>query len=122
YLVIHRIDLHDILLGACHAMPSIELISDTRVSEVEEKNDGVVALTADGRSVHGSGLVAADGLNSDIRAMLHRNDRPRPSGYVAHRTIAPTEKLPKGILRREVVLWGGPGFRIVGYPRRPDRF
>ena len=58
YLVIHRIDLHDILLSACRATPSIELISDARVSEVVESNDGVVALTVDGRSVHGSGLVA----------------------------------------------------------------
>ena len=122
YLVIHRIDLHDILLSACRATPSIELISDARVSEVVESNDGVVALTADGRSVHGSGLVGADGLNSDIRAMLHPEDRPRPSGYVAHRTIVPTEKVPGGIFRREVILWGGPGFHIVCYPLRQERF
>src|ERR1700686_3937931 len=71
YLVIHRIDLHNILLDACRATPSVELISDTRVVDVEDRSDGVVALTADGRSIHGSGLVAADGLNSDIRALLH---------------------------------------------------
>jgi 3-hydroxybenzoate 6-monooxygenase len=122
YLVIHRIDLHDILLGACRATPSIELISDTRVAKVEEKNDGVVALTADGRSIHGIGLVAADGLNSDIRGMLHPEDRLRPSGYVAHRTIVPAEKVPMEIFRREVILWGGPGFHIVCYPLRQERF
>jgi 2-polyprenyl-6-methoxyphenol hydroxylase-like FAD-dependent oxidoreductase len=121
YLVIHRIDLHDILLSACRAMLSIELISETRVSGVEEKDDGVVALTADGRSVHGSGLVAADGLNSDVRGMLHPNDRPRPSGYVAHRAIVPTDKVPREIFHREVILWGGPGFHIVCYPLRQER-
>ena len=122
YLVIHRIDLHDILLGACRATPSIELISDARVSGVEEGNDGVVALTADGRSIRGIGLIAADGLNSDIRAILHPEDRPRSSGYVAHRTIVPADDVPREIFRREVILWAGPGFHIVCYPLRQERF
>jgi salicylate hydroxylase len=122
YLVIHRIDLHDILLGACREVPSIELSPATKVLRVEENGDGVVALTADGRSIEGGGLVAADGLNSEIRAMLHPEDRLRPSGYVAHRTIAPVENIAREIFRREVILWGGPNFHIVCYPLRNEQF
>jgi 2-polyprenyl-6-methoxyphenol hydroxylase-like FAD-dependent oxidoreductase len=108
YVVIHRVDLHEILLHACRAIPSIELIAETTISGFEERDDGVVALTAD--------------VNSAIRAMLQPADRPRPSGYVAHRTIVPVETVPEDVFRREVILWGGHGFHIVCYPLRQERF
>src|SRR5260370_37333658 len=44
--------------------------------------------------------------------------KARVIGYVAHRTIVPMECVPAGVLREEVVLWGGPGYHIVHYPLR----
>src|SRR6202035_2770741 len=72
----------------------------------------------DGRSIAGAAVIGADGLGSCIRAALLNEGPPRLIGYVAHRTIVPMERVPHGVLRDEVVLWGGPGYHIVHYPLR----
>jgi 3-hydroxybenzoate 6-monooxygenase len=122
YLVIHRGDLHEILLRACRSVPAIELTAETSITGVEERDNGVIAMTSDGRTIEGCCFVAADGLNSIIRTMIHPSDQPKPVGYVAHRTIVPVERLPEGIFRREMILWSGHRFHIVCYPLRQERF
>ncbi len=41
YIVIHRVDLHHVLLDACRAMPAIELGADAMVSGFEDRGDRV---------------------------------------------------------------------------------
>jgi salicylate hydroxylase len=118
YIIVHRIDLHNVLLDACRRAPEIELVPDAMVAGFEEREDGVVLATADGRSFAGPAVVAADGVRSVMRAKLVGDGEPRPIGYVAHRTIVPMSELKADVHRREVVLWGGPGFHIVHYPLR----
>jgi 2-polyprenyl-6-methoxyphenol hydroxylase-like FAD-dependent oxidoreductase len=118
YIVIHRIDLHHVLLDACKALPNIELDPSTSVLGFEEAGGRVRVRTRDGRSIAGAAVIGADGLGSRIRASLLNEGAPRLIGYVAHRTIVPIECIPEGVLRDEVVLWGGPGYHIVHYPLR----
>ena len=73
---------------------------------------------ADGRSFSGAAIVAADGFRSLFRAKLIGDGEPRPSGYVAFRTIVPMAELKADIARDRVALWGGPGLHIVHYPLR----
>jgi 3-hydroxybenzoate 6-monooxygenase len=118
YIIVHRIDLHNVLLDACRRSPDIELVPDAMVTAFEESDDGVVVGTADGRRFAGPALVGADGIRSLIRTKLVGDGEPRPIGYVAHRTIVPMSELTADVHRREVVLWSGPGFHIVHYPLR----
>jgi len=118
YIIIHRIDLHHALLDACKGVDEIELVSDARVTGFEDRGDGVMVTTADGRSFSGAALVGADGLRSFLRSRLIGDGEPRPIGYVAYRTIVPISDLSADVHRQEVVLWGGPGFHIVHYPLR----
>jgi len=118
YLIIHRIDLHNVLLDACRQTSAIELVPDAMVTAFEDRGDRVAATTADGRHFEGAALIGADGIRSVVRARLVGDGEPRPIGYVAHRTIVPMENLAADVHRREVVLWGGPGFHIVHYPLR----
>jgi 2-polyprenyl-6-methoxyphenol hydroxylase-like FAD-dependent oxidoreductase len=118
YVVIHRIDLHHVLLDACKALPNIELEPSTSALGFEQAADRVRVHTKDGRSIEGAAVIGADGLGSCIRAALRDEGAPRLIGYVAHRTIVPMEQVPQGVLRDEVVLWGGPGYHIVHYPLR----
>jgi salicylate hydroxylase len=118
YVVIHRVDLHNILLAACAAQPAIELDDNAAVTGYEDSRDRIVVTTADGRRIEGDILIGADGLRSRIRAQMLGENDPSLIGYVAHRTIVPFDKAPKGLPLDDVALWGGPGFHIVHYPLR----
>jgi 2-polyprenyl-6-methoxyphenol hydroxylase-like FAD-dependent oxidoreductase len=118
YIVIHRIDLHQVLLDACRTSANIELEASISAAGIEDDGDQVRVLTKDGRAIAGAAVIGADGLGSCIRSTLLNEGPPRLIGYVAHRTIVPMERVPEGVLRDEVVLWGGPGYHIVHYPLR----
>lgn len=119
YVVIHRVDLHEILLDACRATPGVELSAAAAMIGFEDRGDHVRVRTEGGEVVEGTALVAADGLHSRVRAELKgAQDRPRPIGYAAHRTVVPRDGVPGEVFRDEVVLWAGSGFHIVAYPLR----
>ncbi len=118
YIIVHRIDLHNILLDACRGNAAIELVSDAMVTGFEDRGDSVAVSTADGRAFSGAALVAADGVRSLFRAKFIGDGEPRPTGYVAFRTIVPMSELAADVPRDCVVLWSGPGFHIVHYPLR----
>jgi salicylate hydroxylase len=118
YIIVHRIDVHNVLLDACRRSDAIELVADAMVSGYEERGEGVAVTTADGRSFSGDALVAADGVRSLFRAKLIGDGEPRPIGYVALRTIVPMGELKADVPRDCVVLWSGPGLHIVHYPLR----
>jgi 3-hydroxybenzoate 6-monooxygenase len=118
YVVLHRIDLHHVLLDACKAVRDIALEPSSAVAGWEDHGETVSVRTKDGRVIKGAAIIGADGLGSRVRAQLFDEGAPRLIGYVAHRTIVPIERVPQGVPQSEVVLWGGPGFHIVHYPLR----
>jgi 3-hydroxybenzoate 6-monooxygenase len=118
YIIVHRIDLHNVLLDACRHNDNIELVPDAMVTSFEDRGDSVAVATGDGRSFSGAAIVAADGVRSLFRQKLIGDGDPRPIGYVAHRTIVPMAELKVDVPRDCVALWGGPGLHIVQYPLR----
>jgi len=118
YIMVHRIDLHNVLIEAGRQNDAIELVSDAMVTGFEDRGAGVAVTTADGRTFSGPALVAADGFRSLFRAKLVGDGEPRLVGYVALRTIIPIAELRADVPRDCVVLWGGPGMHIVHYPLR----
>ncbi|MCK9920082.1 FAD-dependent monooxygenase [Microbacteriaceae bacterium K1510] len=118
YIVIHRVDLHRVLLDACRATDGISLEPSTAVTAYTERDGGVSVTTQDGRSIDGAALVGADGLRSGVRARIVNDGEPKPIGYVAHRTIVPMEEVPAGVDRTVSALWIGPRFHMVHYPLR----
>ncbi len=118
YIIVHRIDLHNVLLEACRNQDAIALVADAMVTGFEDRGDSVAVTTADRRTFSGAALVAADGVRSLFRAALIGDGEPRPVGYVALRTIIPIGELRADVPRDCVVLWGGPGMHIVHYPLR----
>jgi 3-hydroxybenzoate 6-monooxygenase len=121
YIIVHRIDVHNVLLDACRRESRIELVPQAMVTGYEERGDAVAVTTADGRSFSGPLLVASDGVRSLFRAKLVGDGEPRPIGYVALRTIVPIAELKADVPRDCVVLWAGPGLHIVHYPLRHGR-
>lgn len=118
YIVVHRIDLHNVLLEACRQNEAVELVSDAMVTGFEDRGDSVAVTTADNRTFSAEALIAADGFRSLFREALVGDGEPVPIGYVALRTIIPIGELRADVPRDCVVLWGGPGLHIVHYPLR----
>ncbi|HUZ31363.1 MAG TPA: FAD-dependent monooxygenase [Xanthobacteraceae bacterium] len=118
YIVVHRIDLHNILLDACRQNGAIELVPDAMVTGFEDRGDAVAVETKEGSAFSGAALVAADGLSSWFRARLIGDGDPRPSGYVAFRTIVPMAQVKADLSRDNVTLWAGPALHVVHYPLR----
>jgi len=118
YIIIHRIDLHNVLLDACRRDPLITLEADAMVTRFADNGDRVTVTTEDGRSFEGTALIGADGIRSRTRAHLFADGDPVPNGYMAFRTIVPMGDVTADVPREIVALWGGPGFHIVHYPLR----
>lgn len=118
YIIVHRIDLHNVLLDACRASDAIELVADAMVAGFEDRGDRISVTTEDGRSFSGAALVAADGFRSLFRQELIGDGEPRAVGYAALRTIVPMQEVKADVPRDSVVLWGGPGYHVVHYPLR----
>ncbi|HEY8579639.1 MAG TPA: FAD-dependent oxidoreductase, partial [Beijerinckiaceae bacterium] len=118
YVVIHRVDLHNLLVEACRREPGVHLDENACVTGFVDEGDHVVVSTEDGRRMEGAFVVGADGLRSRLRGQIVGDGEPELIGYVAHRTIVPLDRAPDGVPRGDVALWGGPGFHIVHYPLR----
>jgi 2-polyprenyl-6-methoxyphenol hydroxylase-like FAD-dependent oxidoreductase len=118
YIVIHRVDLHRILLDACEREANVELMPLTGAASFDDNGDRVRLTTADDRVIEGAALIGADGLRSTIRQQMFDEGEPRTIGYAAHRTIVPMADVKFDVDRDDVVLWSGHGFHIVHYPLR----
>jgi salicylate hydroxylase len=118
YIIVHRIDLHNVLLDACRRDPLIILESDAMVRQFQDHGDRVTVTTEDGRGFEGAVLIGADGIRSRTRAQLLADGDPLPNGFIAFRTIVPMGEVTAEVQRDIVALWSGPGFHIVHYPLR----
>jgi 3-hydroxybenzoate 6-monooxygenase len=118
YVVMHRGDLLDVLLAAARAEPRIDLEVSREVVDVVEHEAGVRAVCAEGTTFSGTALVAADGLWSRLRALVHDDGEPLPAHYVAYRGTIPVAELWDGAGVEDVTLWTAPGLHFVQYPIR----
>jgi salicylate hydroxylase len=116
YAVVHRGDLHGVLLTACQASDRIDLRVDSEVVGYDQDGAGVTAAIASGDPVTGSALIGADGLRSNIRQTLIGDGEPRVSGHSTYRSVIPTEAMPEDLRWNAATLWAGPKCHIVHYP------
>lgn len=114
YLVIHRTDLHGILLRACRRA-GIELRTGQKVVGYESP---ARVLLEDGRTDEAEVVIAADGLHSVARKLVV-DDQPVSSSYVAYRGAVPIDRVrDNDVSRTDVVVYVGPRCHFVQYPLR----
>ncbi len=116
YVVLHRSDLLNILVGAC-AEAGAALIPDAEVATIAEDGDGVDVTCADGTGYRGRAVIVADGLHSRLRR-LFVDDDPVCSGFAAYRGTVEVSELARHSGLEDVVAWIGPGLHLVQYPLR----
>ena len=116
YAVVHRGDLHGVLLQACRDHELIELRTSADVTGYDQDDTAVVANLAGGESVRGAALIGADGLWSNVRKQLTADGPPRVSGHTTYRSVIATEQMPEDLRWNAATLWAGPKCHIVHYP------
>jgi 2-polyprenyl-6-methoxyphenol hydroxylase-like FAD-dependent oxidoreductase len=82
--VIHRADLHEVLLE--HLQPD-SVVLGKRCESVEQQGDEVEVTFADGSQVRADLLIAADGISSVVRQQLVPASVPRYAGYTCWRAV-----------------------------------
>ena len=118
YGVIHRGDLHQVILEACRKESRITLLENRKVLRHEDAGDRVVLHFDGGAREEGCALIGADGLWSATRQQLLNDGKPRVSGHIAYRAVLKREEVPDDLWQNNVVLWAGPKTHLVHYPLR----
>ena len=116
YAVVHRADLHGVLLEACRANDLIELRTSHAVERYEQDGQTVRVYCKEQGILEGQALIGADGLRSNIRQQLVGDGEPRVSGHTTYRSVIPTEQMPEDLRWNAATLWAGPKCHIVHYP------
>ena len=116
YAVVHRGDLHGVLLKACNDHALIDLRTHSEVTGYDQDGKSVTARLSDGSTVKGRALIGADGLWSNIRGQVAGDGAPRVSGHTTYRSVIPLEQMPEDLRWNAATLWAGPKCHIVHYP------
>ena len=119
YYHFHRADLIN-LLAEAFGRGNIEL--GRRLVDIEQDESGVTAHFQDGTSARGDLLIGADGIHSRTRERLFGEEKPRFSGQIAYRGLAPAERVAHLGLPLDVTNWVGPGGHFVHYYVSTGRF
>ncbi len=107
-----RPDLHRILAAAA---PAGALRLGARVVGVDQHDEGVEVRLADGTSRRADAAIAADGINSPLRAQLAGGDDAAFSGTVVYRGVVPADEVADLGLGQENLYWLGPYRHGVSY-------
>lgn len=116
YAVVHRADLHGVMLDACRASPNVRLVNRQRVMSYENTANGALVRTESGDVFEGDAVIGCDGVRSRIREQLTGGDALKLSGHVAYRAVLPIEKMPEDLRWNAATLWAGPKCHMVHYP------
>lgn len=117
YIVIHRSDLHSVLLKACQSLDNISFLTNHKLESVEEFADYVELRCENGAVLQAETVIGADGIRSMTRKLLSLAD-PVVSQYVAYRFTVPMSEMTINIDWDEKLTWIGPGIHLVQYPVR----
>jgi salicylate hydroxylase len=115
YFMVHRADMHAILVAAVRALKLDAIHLNKAAVGVQQTATAATLKFADGAEASGDVVVGADGVHSALRHALFGDSRPTFTGLVAWRGLIPAERLPERLRRPVGVNWMGPGRHIVHY-------
>ncbi|ARP72890.1 salicylate hydroxylase [Streptomyces pluripotens] len=115
YVVMHRGELHGLLLAACRDAARIELCPARSVAGYEQDGTRAAAVLDTGERITGDALIGADGIHSAVRRQLVGDGPPRISGITVYRAIVPMDQVPQRLRCNAVTWWTGPGCHFVHY-------
>lgn len=122
YYLVHRHDLHTLLLREALKTPGIDFVEDWPADHFIPHGDCVDLVSTRGQTYHARALIGCDGLWSMVRSELHGNDLPISSGQIAWRTLIPMSRLGKTWHRQQTSLFFGEDQHLVTYPVKGNEY
>jgi salicylate hydroxylase len=118
HILLHRNDLHGLLVAAVRALKPNAIKLGMRASAVAQTGDAATVQFADGQSAAGAAIIAADGIHSQVRQCLFGSGKPTFIGCVAWRGLIATDRLPPHLAQMLTTNWIGPHGHVLHYPVR----
>lgn len=118
FLVLHRGDLHAVLVDAVRRLRPDALHVGARCIGFVQEDSRVILRLEDGRQIEGDVLIGADGVHSTVRQQLFGKDNPRFTGEIAWRGLIPVASLPDRMRGSVTSNWIGPRGSVTMYPVR----
>ena len=115
YFMIHRADLHQVLIEAVRTLRADAIRLDARCTGFEDHGGNVTLHLASGEHMSGDALVGADGVHSAVRTQLFGGNPTSFTGCMAWRGLIPVDRLPPRFARNVGVNWVGPGGHVINY-------
>ena len=121
YWLMHRGDLHRILLDAVRARQPDCVVTSARATGFVQTADDITLHLDGGRAIRGDVLVGADGVHSAVRQTIFGQTPAKFLGIAAWRGVVPMERLPAHLARPVGTNWVGAGGHVVTYPIHESR-
>jgi salicylate hydroxylase len=118
YWMVHRGDLHRVLLDAFEARSDGPVRLNARVVKARSTDMGVSFELNDGSQHSAHALLAADGVHSVLREQLLGEDKAQFTGLLAWRGLVPVERVSEHLRAQVGTNWVGPGAHVITYPVR----
>ena len=118
YWMVHRGDLHRVLLDAFEARSDRPVRLNARVVKARSTDSGVTFELNDGSHHSAHALLAADGVHSVLREQLLGEDKAQFTGLLAWRGLVPVERVSEHLRAQVGTNWVGPGAHVITYPVR----
>ncbi len=115
--VVHRSDLHGLLLDSARAA-GVTLTTGRKLVDVQQDANCARAIFANGATATGTALIGTDGLRSVVRTLLHGETPPNRTGKVAWRSLVPIELVSDFTGGHASAAHFGPGATFVRYTVR----
>ena len=118
HMMLHRSDLHRILLEAVRNLKADALKLGTKCVSVTQSDQQVKIRLDTGQVSDAAYAIGADGIHSKVRECLFGVAKPEFTGCVAWRGLVSMERLPPNISRMVGTNWLGPRCSLFHYPIR----
>jgi salicylate hydroxylase len=118
YWMVHRGDLHRVLLDAFEARSDQPVRLNARVVQARSTALGVTFELNDGSQHSARALLAADGVHSVLREQLLGEDKAQFTGLLAWRGLVPVDRVSEHLRAQVGTNWVGPGAHVITYPVR----
>ena len=118
YWMVHRGDLHKVLLEAFNARSDAPVKLNARVVSAQSNSDHARFELQDGSRQTAYGLIASDGVHSVLREKLLGEVKAQFTGLLAWRGLVPIQSIATHLQAPVGTNWVGPGAHVITYPVR----